>query len=220
MNTPPRSISLGVILLAAGASVRLGKPKQLLAWKGQTLLQYVLSQVQSIELPELKEKKIVVVLGAHASSITPSITSSITPARTTSAVDIAYTLVYNEQWQSGMASSLRCGIKALQEQGDIDALLLCLCDQPFITSSHFEKLLTALMMESKGIVASHYRDTDGVPAVFDTKYHAALAALQGDQGARALLKLHADDMLSVDCPEAAWDIDTHEDYITAIERTA
>lgn len=216
MNAPPRSISLGVILLAAGASVRLGKPKQLLAWKGQTLLQYVLSQVQSIELPELKEKKIAIVLGAHASSITPS----ITPALASDVRDTANTLVYNEQWQSGMASSLRCGIKALQEQGDIDALLLCLCDQPFITSAHFEKLLTALMIESKGIVASHYRDTDGVPAVFATKYHSALAALQGDQGARALLKLHADDMLSVDCPEAAWDIDTHEDYITAIERTA
>lgn len=193
------------IILAAGASSRMGRPKQLLEIGGQTLVARAVNAVMEAGL-----WPVVVVLGANSDEIKPVL------AR------LPVISVVNAAWAEGMATSLRTGIKTLgQYSRTAPAALIGLCDQPGFTAEVARRLVDALAAGEgamKGIAAARYDGRLGAPAVFRRKYFSALAELTGDQGARALLQSRADDVAAVDLPELGVDLDTGADWAAFLER--
>ncbi len=184
----------GLVILAAGASTRLGKPKQNLVYQKQTLLQHAIETALSS-----KCNPIAVVLGANADVISPTIQN------------LPVNIIYNKDWREGMASSIRVGINELQKaRPAISSVILMLCDQPFVSVSLLNDLIE--IKGEKGIVASAYNDTLGVPALFDAKYFEELSLLKGPEGAKTLLQKYADDVCFLSFPLGSVDIDTAEDF--------
>lgn len=187
----------GLIILAAGASSRLGTPKQNLIYQGQTLLQRAIHTALTSACCE----KIVVVLGANEGVIRPNIS------------DHQVHITYNPNWQEGIASSIRLGITELQKlEPNIKAAILMLCDQPFVDPLLIYQLTERKAENNNGIVACAYKDTLGVPALFDASYFPQLLMLQGKEGAKKLIKAFSHDVLPVAFPLGAIDIDTMDDY--------
>ena len=184
----------GIIILAAGSSSRLGKPKQNLVYKGQTLLQRAIETACSSVC-----KPVIVILGANAEVIRPTIDGS------------NVNLIQNSDWNEGMASSIRSGISELQKlELKADSLILMLCDQPFVDTSLLDQLVQK--KSTKGIVACAYNDTAGPPVLFDAVYFDELLLLKGQEGAKKLLLKYPDDVVAVPFPWGDIDIDTVEDF--------
>lgn len=189
------------ILLAAGASTRLGRPKQLIQWGGKSLLrQAAEAAVSSGAAP------VMVVLGKDSDRLAPELAG------------LAVTPVVNPDWQQGMGSSLRCGVEALQrETPQAAAVLLMVCDQARITAAHLKHLWDRHFATGK-VVAVRHGDRPGVPAIFPAQYMPELARITGDQGARSLLgKLSEGEIDLFDLPEAGFDLDTPEDLLRLAE---
>ena len=188
--------SYGIILLAAGQSARLGKPKQLLNYKGKTLLAHSLQIAIETQL-----QPIVTVLGANLDTLK----QSIEPTNTI--------IVINQEWSEGMASSIRCGIEELLKiVPSIAGVIIMVCDQPYVTA----KLLTDLVEKhedsSKPIISSRYNNNIGTPALFDKTIFALLLSLKGDSGAKKIMKSNPDWVETVNFPFGEIDIDTSLDY--------
>jgi len=186
----------GIIILAAGSSSRFGNTKQLLHFKGKTLLQHTME-----EAAEAGAEPVVVVTGANADEISKEIKNE------------KVEIVFNKNWEQGMASGIVMGLKnAIILNKELENIIITVCDQPFVSSSLFQQLFQKQNESAKHIVASAYADTIGTPALFTIKYFVALMGLTGDQGAKGLLKKHSKDLATVDFPDGYIDIDTQEDY--------
>lgn len=200
MSSPPRidSAPIPAVILAGGASTRLGQPKQLLrlpAFAGETLLDHMAGLARATAA-----MPIFVVLGAHADRI----------AREAQLLDC--TMVRNEAWQEGMASSIRAGISAIMEQvPEASGALVLVCDQPGLTAEHIGELLRAYRRAPTNIVASRYAGRPGVPAVFPAAWFSALLELKGDRGARAIFPQPGLSIQQIDFARGEWDIDVPED---------
>lgn len=177
------------LILAAGASSRMGCPKQLLVWGKLTLLEHAVSNTSA-----LLDERIVVVLGAHAESIRTSVNLD------------RVTAIVNPDWQEGIASSIRAGIWALPASAR--AALILLCDQPRIGAEQIQMLLDGWRSEPSRIVASYYHDGVGVPALFPAEFFGQLLELEGDRGAKKLLMKFETSLLKIPLPEAELDIDS------------
>jgi molybdenum cofactor cytidylyltransferase len=187
---------VGIILLAAGGSSRLGKPKQLLLYKGQTLLQNTLSVALTSNA-----QSVIVVLGANADILQTEITNG------------KIHVVVNDDWQEGMGSSIRTGVKAITEiNPSTEGVILLVCDQPFINSALLNNLITAHQKTGKEIVACTYGNTFGPPVFFHQSLFSELLQLKGDTGARSIVQKHLDNMEAIPFPEGIFDIDTKGDY--------
>ncbi|HTD39640.1 MAG TPA: nucleotidyltransferase family protein [Mucilaginibacter sp.] len=185
-----------VIILAAGQSSRLGKPKQLLRYQNKTLLQHVIDTAK-----RSLAQSVIVVLGCGIDAIL-----NVTD---TTGLYVAK----NEDWQSGMASTIRCGITALQnEDPTADAAILMVCDQPFVTAGLLNSLIEKQNETSRPIVASKYNDTLGTPALFHERFFPQLTDLKGDTGAKKIMMQNADLLASVPFLNGGIDIDTLDDY--------
>ncbi len=186
----------GIIILAAGASTRLGTPKQLLNFEGKTLLNRILETAKKTQL------KTVVVLGSNAEKIQKTIK------------DPSIDIVVNENWKIGMSSSIKTGLKTLLKiEPDLSTVILLLCDQPFITNDTILRLIRTQSENTNSIVACEYGNTIGTPALFTKEIFEELLNLEGDKGAKPLIKKYKDTNLSlISAPEAAFDIDTMEDF--------
>lgn len=159
-------MSIPAVVLAAGASKRLGEPKQLVMLGGETLLERAVRVAR-----EAGCSPAVVVVGADYAEVLGN----------TVLGDIV--TVVNDKWEEGMASSIRLGVRALQIAArDAEGVLLMTCDQPAVTAKH----LAHLMLKAE-VKASRYAGKNGVPAFFPKKYFDELMELKGDTGARELL---------------------------------
>ena len=188
--------SCGIIILAAGASARLGKPKQLLQYHGQTLLNHAVN-----EAVNAKVDAVVVVLGNNAEMFKKEIDKEMVR------------IVVNEGWEEGMASSVRLGLDTLLNiKPYIDAVIFMVCDQPHISSSVLNELITTQQKTTKQIVTCDYGESIGPPALFHKKYFHELRELKGDVGARNIIQQNMNDVANVLFPEGKIDIDTKEDY--------
>jgi molybdenum cofactor cytidylyltransferase len=181
------------IILAAGASSRMGSPKQLLKWRDRSLLEHAVVNARSI----LKDR-VIVVLGAHNGSI-----------QTTINLD-GVTSIVNPDWQVGMASSIRVGIQALPSSAA--AVIIMLCDQPLINAVHIQSLLEAWYHAPTRIVASYYHHSVGVPALFPAEFFEHLLTLKGDRGAKSILMQYETSLQKIPLPEAGLDIDCAGDF--------
>ncbi|MEJ0008737.1 MAG: nucleotidyltransferase family protein [Steroidobacteraceae bacterium] len=148
---------------------------------------------------ELAGAAVTVVLGARAADIAPLL-------RHTGA-----SVVINREWAEGMGSSVRAGVARLPAAAD--AALLMLADQPAVSTDDLRRLVSSWRRQPHCMVAALYAGTVGVPAIFPREDFAALSALRGDTGARALLKRGGDRVVRVPLPSAALDIDTPEDLM-------
>ena len=155
-------LSVGLMVLAAGGSRRLGTPKQLLPDSmGRTLLRRAAQTALGSSC-----RPVAVVLGAFTRG---GATGGRQPACTT---------VVNDEWATGLASSLRAGLTALTEFGPLDAVIVMLCDQPLVTPALLDSLIDARRTTRHDVVACEYDDILGVPALFGSALFGALATLE------------------------------------------
>lgn len=196
MNPSASQMRFGCVVLAAGASTRMGTPKQLLEIEGRTLAaRAVAAALASPAWP------VVVVLGAHAEKIRPVL------AR------LPVLLVENPAWSEGMASSIRAGITTLRQfSRSLDGALVALCDQPGFSAETIAQLVAAHSASGRSIAAARYSGRCGAPALFLREHFAALAELTGEEGARLFLNGDPGRVAAVDLPELAVDLDTPADY--------
>lgn len=190
MNT-----TIAIVILAAGKSSRLGQPKQLLPFKGKSLLKHVVQVARQIS------EKVFVVIGSDKKRMEAEIKNE--------AVDI----VFNEAWEEGMASSIRCGLAAVTEKiQDLNSVIFMVCDQPFVTTGLLQNLIREKEKSGKNIVASAYAEIAGTPVLFDKSVLPELMELQGDIGARKIIVKNKDRVATIDFPLGKVDMDTAEDY--------
>jgi molybdenum cofactor cytidylyltransferase len=186
-------INVAAVILAAGASRRLGRPKQLLEYQGETLV------ARAVRIAgEAGLNPAIVVLGAHREAVLAALANM-------SAISVD-----NSEWQEGIASSMRAGLKALEERSpDAAGVLIMPCDQPRLNSEHLLRLLSSFAVET--ISASTYAGVRGVPAVFPRSAFPELMNLSGDTGARKLLVNPPCPVIEVPFEGGDVDIDTPED---------
>ncbi|MGE5108040.1 MAG: nucleotidyltransferase family protein [Sphingobacteriales bacterium] len=191
-----------IVVLAAGMSSRLGSPKQLLTYNGKSLLQHAVKTAL-----QTKIRPVVVVVGANSIAVKKEIEN----------MDVA--VVDNKEWREGMASSLRCGLTAVQKiNSDVDGIIFMVCDQPYVTESLIESLLHVQHETGLPIVASSYGDMLGTPALFYKTFFAELMELRDDIGAKRLIKQHRNQVTTVAFPKGIIDIDTRNDYESLVEK--
>ena len=190
----PGTPLVGVIVLAAGESRRLPGPKQLLRYRGVTLLRRAAQNAIAAGCGP-----VVVVLGAHASQLRFEVS------------DLDVRIVENLRWQDGVSASIHTGLEALDAIGTPDAVLLMTCDQPFVTTPLLTRLVQSYAASRPAAVACAYAGTLGVPALFDRAVVKELRRLTGDQGAKRVIEAHGPGVARVPFEEGAVDIDTPED---------
>jgi molybdenum cofactor cytidylyltransferase len=191
--------------MAAGASTRLGVPKQLSCLPHsphETLLERTLRiAIEAAAHP------VFVVLGANRNEIERTVRLQ------------NCTVLQNPDWAEGMASSLRVGISAVAEQlPHAQGALLLVCDQPALSAEHLRRLIAAHRANPDCAVASKYSGRVAVPAIVPRSAFPALRALTGDQGARAILKLPELRVVEIEFPDGEWDIDLPNDLERFRER--
>jgi CTP:molybdopterin cytidylyltransferase MocA len=190
MTTAP----IAAVLLAAGASSRLGEPKQLLhGAHGDALLVRLAHDARTAGCDP-----VLVVTGAHAAAVTQLL------------ADAPVTCVRNPEWALGMAHSIAVGVRAL-EPSDAPALLLMACDQPAVNATHLARLVAEFRRRGERVVSAydaHGRTVHGIPAAWPRADWPALASLTGDRGARSLL---TGEERAVALADGALDLDTAPD---------
>jgi molybdenum cofactor cytidylyltransferase len=183
------------VLLAAGASARLGQPKQLLAYRGQTLLRRAAETGLAAGLAPL-----VVVIGAEAAAMRRELAG------------LPVEIVENPRYREGQSTSLRAGLAALPPT--VEAVVLLLVDLPRVDPPLVRALVAAWQASGAPIVRPAFEGQAGNPVLFSAALLPELAAAHGDEGGRAVLRARADSvhLLPVDTPGILQDVDTWDAY--------
>jgi len=187
----------GIIILAAGSSSRLGSPKQLLKYNDKSLLQHIVTEANLA----VENEEVIVVTGANQDLLETELSQ------------LPVHVIHNDNWEQGMASSINCGLESLLKiYPDLNGIIFSVCDQPFVSVAVFKSLVEKHDLTGKGIIASFYNDTLGVPMYFDEKYFDELAQLQGHSGAKQMVNKYPKDIGYIEFPDGVIDIDTDSDY--------
>lgn len=181
------------VLLAAGASTRLGEPKQLVEVEGESLLKRTVRLAR-----EAGCRPVVVVLGFESERMRAALDSRLDTI-----------IVTNSGWPSGMGSSLRCGVNAAMRAGAENVLLL-VCDQLALSVDVLERLIEVHRGGATPITAARYDGRPGVPAIFASSLFPELLKVSGDRGARKILEEQMQLVSLVDFPEGELDLDTRQ----------
>jgi molybdenum cofactor cytidylyltransferase len=188
--------NIGAVILAAGRSSRFGRPKQLVRFEGQTLLERAITAAI-----EGGCRPVVVVIGSDAAEIATDLASK------------SVSVVENRDSTAGIGTSIRAGVRHLSYVApESNAVVLMVCDQPFVRAATVIDLITRWTKTGKSIVASSYSNTLGVPALFDSSCFGELFQLAGDRGAKPIIFADPERVAAVSFPEGACDIDTVADY--------
>ena len=184
-----------IILLAAGASSRMESPKPLLPWGDFTLIEDRILRFQKTGYPLL------VVLGAHAERILPIVQKY--PIKT----------VVNPHWKEGMGRSIAFAAKTLKNTEPLYGILITTVDQPLVDEQHIQAMIKTFEPEQQQIIVSVSSDQwKGVPVLFDPSYLDALGDLQGDLGAKEIVRLHQARVKPCMAGDKLVDMDTPESY--------
>ena len=189
--------TVGLLLLAAGSSSRLARPKQLLPYQGRTLLRHAAEVAAASPC-----RPLVLVTGALHDELLPEVEG------------LPFHVVRNDAWADGMGSSIAAGLAELEtavEAPKVDAVLVMLCDQPLLTEDIIGQLIVQFQATGQPVVACSYAGVQAVPALFSRAVFPQLLALNGAAGARELLQQYAH-LPTVDFPGGATDVDTESQY--------
>ena len=186
-------MKISILILAAGSSSRLGQPKQLVEFEGQTLIERITHTAL------LVSDKVSIVLGANIELIKPVL----------EVFSNRINLIENPDWQEGMGTSIRIGVENLAEKSE--AILILLVDQPLISQVFLQSIVQTFAEEKMPIVASNYGDQLGVPILFDKVFFPELLKLKGEQGAKAFLKNYPEKTASISFKDGLFDIDIPKD---------
>ncbi|MDO6436758.1 nucleotidyltransferase family protein [Cyclobacterium sp. 1_MG-2023] len=184
-------MKIGTIILAAGNSSRLGKPKQLIPYNGISLLQNIVNMAL-----EATNGPVLLVEGAGTYPLRPN---------------PRLKKVVNNKWESGMGSSIKLGLNTLVNQGNITQVLVLLSDQPFVSIELIKSLIRKKIENHTAIVASFYQEAPGVPAIFDQSVFQQLNSIPDEGGAKKLLLSNSKQLSLVRFDEGNIDIDSPED---------
>lgn len=184
---------IAILLLAAGASTRMGKPKQLLPWKNTTLIGNALNVAKQLS------DTILVVLGANSEEIKAKISKDIKT-------------ITNIGWQAGMGTSVALGVAELEKTANPDSILVMLVDQPLVDFIYLKKMLSAVESATDKIVATSYGNRAGVPALFPKSFFSILKKFDADYGAKHLLNTNKDQVVTLNAGGKAVDLDTQANY--------
>ncbi|OYX28499.1 MAG: hypothetical protein B7Z06_01400 [Flavobacteriales bacterium 32-35-8] len=189
--------NIAIVILAAGASKRMGEPKQLLKWGDTTLINHTINTAVAVNA-----KEIILVLGAHFELIKKNIDNS------------EVTLLNNVHWEKGLGTSIAFAVEYLQNsQSSVDGVLVILADQPFIMSDFLKLMISKFVVSKNHIIATSYSDDKlGVPALFDASYFEELSKLDDDFGAKLILKKYHSEVIPLCPPTENMDLDTKLDY--------
>jgi molybdenum cofactor cytidylyltransferase len=187
---------ISAIVLAAGQATRFGRCKQVLRLGDKTILDHVLDSVRASRIEDM-----VVVLGAHADEIREK-------------VRITERIVTNDDFASGMSTSIQAGLRALPP--DAEAALIVLGDQPFVTPPTIDLLIEEYRRSRPGVVIPAYHGFRGNPVLVDRSLFAEMLSIRGDIGCRAIFGEHAQSIVQVPVDDRGVlvDIDTKEDFDT------
>jgi molybdenum cofactor cytidylyltransferase len=189
-------MTIALLILAAGASTRMGTPKQLLPIQGKSLIRRLGEMAIASQA-----HPVVVILGAYAEQIQVELN------------DLSLHVIHNAEWAEGMGTSVRCGMQFLETlPKPIEAVILTVCDQPFLSTAVINQLLTVYQSQNHAIIASEYAATVGVPALFSRQFFPILRALNGAEGAKQVMRKYGDQVYRVPFSEGAIDLDTPEEY--------
>ncbi len=192
--TLPKNVA--IVILAAGASSRMGQPKQLLPWKDTTLLGNAIGKATASDA-----KSVVVVLGANATQIKKGITET------------ALEIIENKRWASGLGSSIACGTDFLiKKRNRPNGILIMLADQPFIDTVYLNAMIATFNPDQEVIIATAYKNRAGVPALFSENFYKKLTKLDDDSGAKRIIDRYIENVSILELQQKTVDIDTKSDY--------
>jgi molybdenum cofactor cytidylyltransferase len=187
--------NVGIIILAAGVSKRLGRAKQLEIINGKSLLQHTIDVAIGSNV-----QKIVVVLGARFNEIKSQIQDN----------DIV--IAENENWEQGMSTSIVFGLSHIvSTMPEIDKVIFMVCDQPYVNTELLQALIQKSHETKHPIVASEYAGIKGIPALFDKEMFASLMQLEGEGGAGKLIRNHLALVATVPFDKGEVDVDSEDD---------
>lgn len=187
--------NIGLMILAAGASSRLGHPKQLVKFEDKPLLQHMVDIGQEVDVLER-----VLVLGAKSELIQEVIITG------------TFSTIHNYEWQKGMSTSIHVGLKSLRSKcPDLQHVIIILSDQPFVTVEILNQLIASQDDSNPCITTCSYANQMGVPAIFSHHFFKDLLGLKGDQGARKIIQKNLDHVRAIPFSKGAIDIDTPDD---------
>ena len=186
---------IAAIVLAAGAASRMGRLKQLLPYRGRTLVRHAVEQAHQAGFAP-----IIVVVGAESDDVIAAVQGS--PA----------VVAENSDWQLGMGSSISCGMGRLaQVAPEATAVAILLADQPLVSAKHLHGM-QAVLSKDYSAVGAEYNGTLGVPALFSREIFPQLTAMPSNAGAKQLLHSLGPQVNPYPLSEAGADVDTPDDY--------
>lgn len=192
-------MKIAILILAAGSSNRMGKPKQLLPINHTTLLGISIENAL-----QSQTKDVFCVLGSEFEKVKASIKY------------FNVEIINNTEYKKGLSSSIVEGIKYINSL-TFDAVLIILGDQPKIKATYLNNLINVFKENQNKIVASNYKNGFGVPAIFPKNTFNELIDLKGDKGAKDFLNSNSKTIISIETPVEFLDIDTEEDYLNYLE---
>jgi molybdenum cofactor cytidylyltransferase len=187
---------IGAVILAAGESSRFGQPKQLIQFRGKSLVRRMVDAAKKARCSPT-----VVVIGDHHEEVERELKAQ------------GAIIVENENWRLGIGTSIRAGMRRLIDKAPtLEAVVLLVCDQPFVDRRTIARLITLREKTKRAIVASRYANTLGVPALFDRSCFQELLALDNATGAKTVILSNRERVAEFPFPEGKIDIDTVCDY--------
>lgn len=195
-------MNIGVVILAAGESKRMGVPKQILPIFGVPMLKYLVDEVLDTEA-----HPVTVVVGANKTKIVPLLEN------------IPIGIIDNPDWQKGMGSSIKMGLVGsyLITKG-FDGLIFMTSDMPFVNAEVINKLIkTAREFPEKTIIASKYAGTLGIPVLYKKERFEDILDMKPEHGAKQFFNKYLDEIVTVDFDLGAIDLDTKEDYYNFLQ---
>lgn len=185
------------VVLSAGESSRMGRPKALLPIDGQTFIERIVAALKQSGI-----ERIIVVLGFNAEEMRREIEH------------LPVEILINPAYQQGQLSSLQVALRRLNSEEDCDAILVHLVDHPYLSAAVVNRMIDRYRESKNCIVIPKYRGKRGHPVLFDRTLFSELLSAPLDQGAKAVVNAHPDQTLEIDTEEVGvtLDIDTPELY--------
>lgn len=209
-TTSTNHLPVAGIILAAGESSRMGRDKALLPLGTQTFVERLLGVLAGAPNPTMTP--VVIVLGHHADEIERQITPAL--QQTTQA-----RVVRNPHYKLGQLSSLQAALRALAED-EVSGAVVCLVDHPAVTRRVLEQMLARFAATNAPVIIPTFQGRRGHPVLFAARLFSELLAAPVDEGARVVVRQHAEELEFVETDEEAilWDIDRPEDYDMLLRR--